>query len=41
MLDTIFPSIDTPQTNLILMKLNGHIVFFSAFKKIFCGQLCG
>ena len=33
MLDIIFPSIDTTQINLILMKLNGHILFFSAFKK--------
>ena len=41
MLDIIFPSIDTAQINLILMKLNGHIVLFSAFKKTFCGQLCG
>ena len=41
MLDIIFPSIDIPQINLILMKLNGHILFFSAFKKTFCGQLCG
>lgn len=41
MLDLSFLSIDIPQINLILMKLNGNILFFSAFKKTFCGQLYG
>lgn len=26
---------------LILIKLNGHILFFSAFNKTFCNQSCG